>query len=163
MFITVVATIFMFQNIQDPLFELGASSWLIGIFAGGIENINRYVAALLILWGISLPILLIVFYILACKKMYIPFTVIATIDSVVVLLWTAHCFTVRNMYSFDAFIADAIISTLFSATLITFVCIENKRKDTAVKSTTTDCSLALELPDNVNRSAGLLQYQSDHI
>ena len=127
MFITVISALFLFQDINGFLLDLGASSWVIGIVAGGAETANGFVYGLLFFWGISFPVLLIVFYIMACKKRYVPFVVITTIDSVVVLLWAVYSFATKNTYFLESCITDAIVSTLFTAILIICLSIEGQR------------------------------------
>lgn len=161
MFMTVVSAIFLPHDIIGFLFDLGASSWLIGVVAGSAEMANGFVYALLFFWGCSLPALLIVFYILACKKIYTPFTVIATIDAIVVLLWTISRLVVKDMYAFNGCITDAIVSAVFVITLITCLCIEKSSKKTVLgddEYEKVDGSLSLELPSEVERSTDCLRW-----
>ena len=164
-FITIVSMLFAPLGANNPLLDLGASSGFIGLALSGSDTVSWFISALLLLWCITSPIALIVFYILSYKRIYIPFAFFAAIDAAIVLAWVTYCFVTNDMYAFDACITDAIVSTLFSAALITFLCIERRRKVSATTeegSKITDLSLTLELPTKQERTSELLQHPNNH-
>ena len=110
------------QDVSRPLFAIGANSWLIALGVGSDDNTSKLVSALLFHWWIVFPILLIIFYIVACKKdLYIPFCVIATIDSIISLSWFIYCATNHtswHKYAMETMQLDAIISIIYSMALV---------------------------------------------
>ena len=123
-FITIVSMLFAPLGANDPLLDLGASSGFIGLALSGSDTVSWFISALLLLWCITSPIALIVFYILSYKRIYIPFAVFAAIDAAIVLAWVIYCFATNDMYAFHCSIADAIVSAAFSVTLIACLCAE---------------------------------------
>jgi len=106
---------------------LGASSWLLAIGISSADTVNWYISAFLLLWGISFPILLLVFYVMACRKTQMPFVIIVTIDAIIVLLWAINCLATDDIYAFEWAGPDAVASILYSAILITSICLKHKR------------------------------------
>ena len=95
----------------------GASSWFIaiGLTSGGA--IAAPTGAVLWLWGCIFPILLVIFYIMAIKERYIPFSLLVSVDSLIVLFWYFSCLIDNNKYALQWAEPDAIVSILVSVVL----------------------------------------------
>lgn len=106
------------HNMAPALYTVGASSWLIsiGLTSGGA--LAAPVGAVLWLWGCVFPVLLVIFYIMALKERYIPFCLLASVDSLIVLFWCFCCLIDNNKYALQWAGPDAIVSILFSVVLM---------------------------------------------
>jgi len=130
---TVLALLLTFidQDASRMLYAVGAHSCVIALGVGGAENTNMIVGPLLYLWFTAFPVLLIVFYIMVCKKdLYTPFCIITIIDSFISLSWFIYCAlnnTVWHKYAAEYARPDGIVSILYSTVLIISVIIGRTR------------------------------------
>jgi len=121
MFASILATftIFIDQEVSSSFYTIGARSWLIAIGLASAETTPAILTMFLVLWFFAFPILLVVFYILACKEIYIPFCIVTSIDTLISILCYVQNRIIGYAYGAESAIPDAIISTLFSVALIT--------------------------------------------
>ena len=118
MIVTVLALLTMIPDSEfsELLYTLGASSWWValGLTSGGA--VEQFAGVTLVLWYVFSPILWVVFYVLACKKKYIPFFVLVVLDSAVVLFWYFNCCTIGDVSLARAGL-DAGVSILYTLLL----------------------------------------------
>ena len=132
MYTTIINILLMFQSIDDPVLKLGASSCLLALFLSSSGSVSSFIGVLLWLWSILFPILLLVFYIMAQKRIFIPFTVISTADTVVLLVWGMYCWLMGDTHFTEIWLVDTVVSILFSVTLIAIVCSERCQRLRAI-------------------------------
>lgn len=114
-----LAFITMLSNAaREILFAIGAKSWVICAALGGAGAFNQYVGILAMLWVLSFPILIITSYVFTYKKLYGPFLLITTVDTLISLAWAVNCIIKNDMYAFKSSALDAVVSILFSLALV---------------------------------------------
>lgn len=106
------------RDTSNILFALGAKSWFTCLVLGGAGAFNQYIGVLAFLWVVAFPFLFLIFYIMACKKIYNPFCIITTMDTIIALLWFVRCLTIGDAYALEAATLDAVVSFLYCAVLI---------------------------------------------
>lgn len=106
------------HDVAPTLCAVGASSWLISIGLASGRALAAPVGAVLWLWGCAFPVLLVILYIMALKERYVPFCLLACVDSLIVWFWCFCCLIDNNKYALQWAGPDAIISTLISIVLI---------------------------------------------
>ena len=97
---------------------IGASS---GYVALGImqseQQITPVIAYLLLFWLLVLPVFLLVAYILALTKRYLPLCVFSTVDVAIVIAWVLYAYISGNSYGGNSFLLDAVISSAYTVVL----------------------------------------------
>lgn len=120
MLASIVATLFFipYPDMSMWCYTLGGSSslyaiaYILGVLSSAVLGILAF------LWMILFPILMLIFYILAMKEIYLPFYIITTIDTVFILVTSlALSINVGSPLIESFFFWDAIISTAFSVVL----------------------------------------------
>ena len=69
----------------------------LGLASGGA--VSKPLGIFLSVWVILLPILLVIFYIMALKDIDIPFFILTCIDTTIVLFWYIGCMLNANTYT----------------------------------------------------------------
>ena len=130
MLFTVLATVMMFvyPKITDLLYTIGASSGFIGLGVGSAETTPHFLGLAAFIWFVLFPVILIISYILGIKKHYVPFCVVITLDLFAVILWLVYAHATGNLYGFQSFIPDLIVSFVLTALLVwTTVLLKGKK------------------------------------
>ena len=115
-----VFVLFFFSNEEayDFLFALGAKSWFICLALSGSDVLNLCLSIFAFIWMLSFPVLVVVSYIMSCKKRYVPMCVLITADSMISLVWFFFCLIKHNELALGAATLDAIVSTVYTAILL---------------------------------------------
>ena len=110
-------------------YNFGASSWFValGLASGGA--VSEPLGVFLSVWVILLPILLVIFYIMALKDTYIPFFILACIDTAIVLFWYIGCMLNANTYAIESAQKNAIVCVLFTAVFAVSVYLQYRAED----------------------------------
>lgn len=131
MFSTALAAVcaFLFSSGGMFFFNLiGASS---GFVVWGMLLSERQLPVLsvliILLWAFVMPICLIISYIFAIKKHFIPLCIFLAIDSVILVSYVIYSFIIDNTYGGYYFLLDAILSVIFAATMF-FLQFKDRRK-----------------------------------
>lgn len=110
------------------LLTIGANSLYLALGYGGFDEFMPLVR-FSGFWIIGYTILLIVAYVLACKKAkYIPFLVLVCLDTLFVCFSAVLELTRSNLYGFALILPDMIISIAICIMLILAVCAYHKEK-----------------------------------
>lgn len=134
MLFTILATVMMFvyPKIVYPLYTIGASSGLIAFGVGSALTTPYFMGLAAFIWFILFSVILIISYILGIRKRYVPFCVVITLDLLVVILWMVYARTTGNLYGFQQFIPDLIVSFVLWVLLIwTTVLLKRKKNGSA--------------------------------
>ena len=110
------------RNVGHMLFALGGSSGFIAFGAFCSSSVDVCWSVLALIWMIGFPTALVVSFIVALKKSYIPFCVTVVLDVIVVYIWVIHLLVSKNIYSLGIFAPDAIVSTIYVILLIGSLC-----------------------------------------
>lgn len=123
MFVSALSLVFLTQ--RDPLFLVGGS-WLapFGIILADKAPIP--LALLALLWCMSFGVLLVISYILAWKERYLFFGIVTTIDTVMTLGVLLVVLINHNEHALSGAVWDGVVSSLYSALLITVMVFVNK-------------------------------------
>ena len=134
MLFTILAAVMMFvyPKIVYPLYTIGASSGLIAFGVTTSETIPYILGLVALIWFILFSVIFIISYILGIRKRYVPFCVVTTLDFLVVILWMIYARTTGNLYGFQSFIPDLIVSFVLTFLLVwTTVLLKRKKSDSA--------------------------------
>jgi len=132
MSVLVLVLLIPLRDAMPALYTMGANSWLISIALASGGTLVAPIGVMLVLWGCAFPILLILFYILACKGKFIPFCTLACADSLIVICWLIYCLYENNKYALQWAVPDAIVSTLFSVALVASLWWSSRTEDGTV-------------------------------
>ena len=115
-------------DVAKIFYTIGASSGYIAFGVATSESINFSVPVGLVAmsWAILFPALLLIAYILSLKNHSILICVIMILDAVVVAAWVVFAYIIGNEYGEETFLADAVVSIIYSAL---FLWVYKKTKD----------------------------------
>ena len=113
-------------------YNVGASSWLValGLASGGA--VSKPLGIFLSVWVILLPILLVIFYIMALKDIDIPFFILTCIDTTIVLFWYIGCMLNANTYTIESAQINAIVSIIFTVIFAVSLYLQRRIRDGSV-------------------------------
>ena len=128
---TILATVMLIihPNIAMALFTIGATSGWIAFGFAAAETTPYILGLVAFVWCFAFPILLLITYVLAQKKKYIPFCVIVVCDSLFVMAWSIYSMITGNYYGVQSFILDIVVSLVLAMVLvrITYLLTKDKR------------------------------------
>jgi len=131
MLCTILATIMLVihPRIAMTLFTIGATSGWVAFGFATAEATPYILGLVAFVWCFAFPILLLIAYILAIKKKYIPFCMAVTCDSLFVIAWVIYSTITGNFFGVQSFLIDVVVSLMISIILvrITYLLMKDKR------------------------------------
>lgn len=113
----------------------GASSGYISMGVLWDDQIGPLVGICAVLWVFLFPIALLVTYILAIKKRYVPFCVFIILDVFAVAAFMVYAKLSDNTYGFQFFLPDLIVSIVYVITFVRLVYLTRRGKARLTKGT----------------------------
>ena len=137
MIFTAVATLMLFfaPKISMPLYTIGASSGYIAFGVVTAETTQYGIGLAAFAWVLLFPIVLLISYVLALKKHYVPFCVVMILDLLIVILWLIYALITDNIYGFKRFIPDFFVSLAFAIFLIRKTILLKRKKNSSLADT----------------------------
>ncbi len=131
MLASIVAVVLMFAvlgSAENVFLAIGSSSWLIALGVSSSSACSTGIGIILFAWFFIFPTVLLLSYVLVWIKQYhLPFCIITTMDTIIVIIWTIICIKNQDMYAFKGMLPDAIVSVSFTVALIASEIIERRR------------------------------------